>query len=118
MKKLLLNTCLVVFLLILSIDHAFALKCGNDLIREGDTTFKVINILNNNGGKILGKERVGTQHTSGIYTSISGKQYVANYEIVEKWFIRVSSGYGSPYCYELTFIGSVLKEIGSGIECK
>jgi hypothetical protein len=29
-----------------------------------------------------------------------------------------SSGYDRPYCYELTFIGSILKKIGSGVECK
>jgi len=130
MKKLLLYIYLLILLLALSANPAIALRCGNDLITEGDTTSKVKVVLKNNGGEIIEKEYVGSQgdrtinsrtkgtvnlktkrhHTSGSHTSsaVSG----------EKWLISAPSGYGRPYCYELTFVGSVLKEIGSGVECK
>jgi len=118
MKNLLLSFCLIILLLALSVNSAIALKCGNDLIREEDTTWKVATTLNKNGGKVIGKENIGMHTTSGIYTSHSGRQYISNSGLVQKWFVLVPSGYGSPSCYELTFIGSILKEIGSAIECK
>ena len=118
MKKLILSVCLIILLVALSANSAIALKCGNDLIREEDTTWKVETTLKNNGGKIIGRNSVGMHTTSGVYTSHSGRQYVSNSGIIEKWFVSVPSGYGKPYCYELTFIGSILKEIGSGAECK
>ena len=131
MKILLLNIYLIIFLLALSINPAIALRCGNDLIQEGDTTSKVKVVLKSNGGEIVEKEYISSQrdrtkkksqtkgtvnlktkrhHTSGSYTSSAVN--------VEKWLISAPSGYGRPYCYELTFAGSVLKEIGSGVECK
>ena len=118
MKKLLLSTCLIILLVALSANQAIALKCGNDLIREEDTSFKVATTLKNNGGKIIGKENVGMHSTSGIYTSHTGRKYISDSGLVQKWFVIVPSGYGSPSCYELTFIGSILKEIGSAIDCK
>jgi len=117
MKKLLLYIYLIILLLVLSANPAIALKCGNDLIQVGDTTWEVRTALTNNGGKIIGKENAGTHRSSGYYTP-DGMDYIANSEPIEKWFISVPDEPGKPYCYELTFIGSILKKIGSAIECK
>ncbi|MFO7667010.1 MAG: hypothetical protein R6V76_10355 [Desulfobacterales bacterium] len=118
MKKLLLYIYLIIFLLALSVNSAIALKCGNDLIQVGDTTWEVRTALTNNGGKIIGNEKAGTHRTSGYYTLDGGRDYISNSEPIEKWFISIPGENGSPYCYELTFIGPILKKIGSGAECK
>lgn len=122
MKKLLLNLCLIVLFLALSANSAIALRCGNDLIREGDTIMKVMNTLKKNDGEIVEKKHVGAKgdgtinsrnkghNTSGSYTTKTKK--------IEKLFIKIRSGYGRPYCYELTFVSSILKEIGSAIDCE
>ena len=118
MKKLLLNMYLIILLLLLSSNPAIALKCGNDLIQVGDTTWEVRTALTNNGGKITGNENAGTHRSSGFYTSDGGRDYISNSKPIEKWFISVPSEFGKPSCYELTFIGLILKKIGSAIECK
>ena len=118
MKKLLLYIYLIILLLVLSANPAIALKCGNDLIQEGDTTWEVRATLTNNGGKVIGKESMGVQRAPENYASDTGGADISNAKKIEKWFISVPGGFGSPYCYELTFIGSVLKKIGSGVECK
>jgi len=118
MKKLPLYFYLIMLSLVLSANPAIALKCGNDLIQVGDTTWEVRTALTNNSGKIIGTEKTGTHRTSGFYTPDGGRDYISNSEPIEKWFISVSSGDGAPSCYELTFIGSILKKIRSGVECK
>lgn len=130
MKKLPIYSYLVILLLVLTANPAIALRCGNDLIQEGDTTSKVRITLTNNGGEIIEKEYSGAKgdgainskikghSNSGSYTSNKKRRYTSHAEAIEKWFISAPSGYGRPYCYELTFIGSILKEIGTGVECK
>ena len=118
MKILLFYIYLIISLLALSVNSAIALTCGNDLIQVGDTAWEVRNALTNNGGKIIGNEKAGMHRASGYYTPDGGRDYISNSEPIEKWFISVPSGNGMPYCYELTFIGSILKKIGSGAECK
>ena len=118
MKKLLLYIYLTILLLILSANPAIALKCGNDLIQVGDTTWEVRTALTNNGGKIIGKENTGIYRAPGYYTPDGGRDYISNSESIEKWFISVPDGSGSPVCCELTFVGSILKKIGTGGECK
>lgn len=118
MKKLLLYIYFIILLLVLSANPAIALKCGNDLIREGDTTWEVRTMLTNNGGKIIGKENAGVKRAPENYASDTGGADLSNAKLIEKWFISVPGGFGRPSCYELTFIGSILKKIGSGVECK
>jgi len=118
MNKLLIYINLIILLPVLSANAANALKCGNDVIQVGDTTWEVRSALTNNGGKIIGKENAGTQSTSGYYTPDGGRDYISNVEKVDKWIISVPGGDGVPSCYELTFIGPILKKIGSVAECK
>jgi len=118
MKKLPLYISLIILMTVLSANPANAIKCGNDMIQVGDTTWEVRSALTNNGGKIIGKENAGTKSTSGYYTPDGGRDYISNAEKVEKWLISVPGGEGVPSCYELTFVGSILKKIGSGAECK
>lgn len=118
-------------LLILSASPALALRCGNDLINIGDTTMGVMVTLKNNGGEILLKEDLGGksngyissrakghQTPKGSYVVRSKTSYDSKTELIQKWYIKAPAGYGNPYCYELTFVGSVLNEIGDGVECK
>ncbi|MBU1055981.1 MAG: DUF2845 domain-containing protein [Proteobacteria bacterium] len=103
-----------ILLLALTANTAIALRCGNDLIREGDTASEVRITLKNNGGEIIEKSYFTTK------TKISKKSKKKKYtsHTVEKWFVKTPSGYGHPYCYELTFEGSVLEKIGHGVECE
>jgi len=119
MKKLLLYIYLIMLLLALSANPAIALKCGNDLIQEGDTTWEVRTALTNNGWKIIGKENAGINRTSESHTlNDTGRGDISNAKLIEKWFVSIPGESGRPYCCELTFIGSILKKIGSGVECK
>ena len=117
-NKSLLYINLAIILTVLSVNPAIALKCGNDQIQEGDTTWEVRTALTNNGGKITGKETPGAHRSSGYYTSDGGRDYISKSEPIEKWLISVPGEFDRPSCHELTFIGSVLKKIVSGIECK
>ena len=117
MKKLLLYIYLIILLLILSANPAIALKCGNELIQVGDTTWEVRTALTNNGGKIIGKENKGVKRAPDNFDSDAGGADISNAKKIEKWFISLPGGSGGPLCYELTFIGSILKKIGSGVEC-
>jgi len=116
-KKILLYIYLIILLSVLSENPAIALKCGNDQIQEGDTTWEVRTVLTNNGGKIIGKEYTGLKRAPENYASDTGGADISNAKKIEKWFISLPGGSGGPLCYELTFIGPVLKKIGSGVEC-
>ena len=128
MKKYYLDICLIILLLALLANSAFALRCGNDLILIGDTTMKVrLALKSKNCGEIIEKEFAGeTEHRTfnaktkyyPAYSKTKG-HYTSDTKKIEKWFIMVKSSYGGiHYCYELTFVDSKLKEIGSGIKCK
>lgn len=101
-----------ILLLALTANTAIALRCGNDLIQEGDSTSEVRITLENNSGEIIEKSHFTTK------TKISKKSKKYTFQTVEKWFIKAPSGYGHPYCYELTFEDSILEKIGPGVECK
>ena len=116
MKKLLLYVYLIILLSVLSANPAIALKCGNDLIQEGDTTWEVRTVLTNNGGKIIGKEYKGLKRDPDNYNSDSGGG-ISNEKKIEKWIISLPGGSGKPLCCDLTFIGPILKKIGSVVEC-
>ncbi len=115
MKKLPIYVFLMILLSGLGANPAIALRCGNNLIREGDSASEVRIILKNNGGEIIEKTHSGARGSKAVNSKT--KVHSASHS-VEKWFVRAPSGYGRPYCYELTFVGSILEEIGTGIECK
>ena len=106
MKKLLLYIYLIILLLVLSANPAIALKCGNDLIQEGDTTWEVRTMLTNNGGKIIGKEYSGLKRAPDNFDSDAGGADISNAKKIEKWFISLPCGSGGPLCYELTLMVS------------
>jgi hypothetical protein len=116
-NKLLLYIFLILILSVLSANPAIALKCGNDLIQEGDTTWEVRTVLTNNGGKIIEKGYSGLKRAPDNFFSDAGGADISNAKKIEKWFISLPCGSGGPLCYELTFIGPILKKIGSGVEC-
>lgn len=127
MKKYYLNICLIILLLALLANSAFALRCGTALIQVGDTTMKVrIALKSKNCGEIIEKEYVGETENGTFnaktkyYPSYSNTKgnYSSNTKKREKWFIRVKNEYGGSHnCYELIFVDSKLKEIGSFVKC-
>lgn len=80
--------------LVINLNPAYAIRCGNDLIQEGDSTFEVILTLKK-CGNVMEKEMVQSENT---------------YEKIEKWLIRAYE-MGHHYCYELTFKDTKLIEI-------
>jgi len=74
--------------------NAHAIRCNNDLITENDSTFEVVLTLAK-CGSVLDKELIRSADT--------GRK-------IEKWLIRVNE-WGNPYCYELTFVDAVLRDI-------
>lgn len=116
MNKFISYIYLIILLLAITASPAIALRCGNDLILEGDSTLEVRIALKNNGGEIIEKIYPGAKEGLSINSKKRGK-HSSHTGAIEKWFIRSPSGYGRTYCYELTFVGSKLKEIGSGVDC-
>ncbi len=74
--------------------NAYAIRCNNDLISEDDSKFEVVLTLDK-CGSVLEKELIRSEDT---------------HRKVEKWLIRVLE-WGYRYCYELTFVDAVLKDI-------
>lgn len=87
------------------------IRCGNDLISVGDTSFEV-RIKLDLCGSIIEKERVGTT----TETQSEGEKAVAEERNIERWYIRVNEK-GGAYCYPLTFEGGRLLEIGTWRKC-
>ncbi|MGB5155862.1 DUF2845 domain-containing protein [Desulfobacterium sp. N47] len=116
MKKLSIYIYFIILSVALTASTASALRCGNDLISEGDSTSKVRITLKNNGGEIIEKTYSDARGGKSSNSKKKGR-YSSHTGVIEKWFIRAPSGYGRPYCYELTFVGSKLEEIGSGVDC-
>ena len=87
------------------------IRCGNDLISVGDTSFEA-RIKLETCGTVIDKERVGTT----TETQSGGKRAAARERLIERWYIRVHER-GGTYCYPLTFEEGLLKEIGIWRKC-
>ena len=89
------NYILIFLALFLYFDaNAHAIRCSNDLISEDDTKFEVTLTLSK-CGTVLDKELIRSEDTD---------------KKIEKWLIRVLE-MGGRYCYELTFIDTILSDI-------
>jgi len=84
---------LLIMLLNINSASAFAIRCSNDLIREGNSKFEVIMTLKK-CGTILEKELIRSADTN---------------KKIEMWLIQVLE-MGGHYCYELTFKDAILIE--------
>ncbi len=82
--------------------NAHAIRCGNDLISEDDSKFEVVLTLEK-CGSLLGKELIRSADTN---------------RKIEKWLIRVNEWGSNRYCYELTFVDAVLRDIEWIGKCK
>jgi len=80
--------------------NAHALRCHYDLISEDDTKFEVTLTLHK-CGTVLDEEIIRSEDSD---------------QKIEKWLIRVREWAGQ-YCYELTFIDAVLRDIESLGKC-
>ena len=91
------NRIIIVFLIFLTLNinsaFAFAIRCGNDLIQEGDSKFEVIMTLKK-CGTVLEKELIRSEDTN---------------KKIEIWLVRVLE-MGGHYCYELIFKDAIMTE--------
>ena len=91
--------------------HA-GIRCENDLISPGETTFEV-QVKLGKCGEVLNKEVVGTQTTK---EKKADDKVEEKEKVVERWYIRVQER-GGMYCYPLTFEDGLLTNIGNWTKC-
>jgi hypothetical protein len=99
-----------------------SLRCGNDLIYVGDVAYVVERKLAG-CGEILSRAVVGERKVRefipwGHPFSTNERRYgryAMRTVLIETWFVRVDSY--TDYCYELTFEGGRLSEIGDFQQC-
>ena len=89
------SVILVISCSFIMVNTVFALRCGNDLVSEGDRKFEVLNKC----GEPFSKEVVG-------YTITNDKKRELK---IEEWVYGPKDGYYNL----LIFIGGILKEIKS-----
>ena len=104
-------------ILVLAFGQATAgIRCGNDFISPGDSTFEVT-LKMEKCGEIMGKENVSKETTT---TKEHGPgrdtRKIEVEKMIERWYIRVQEQ-GGKYCYPLTFEEGILKEIGNWKKC-
>ena len=110
-------SCLTFCFLILFLSiPAFAIRCGNDVIRTGQSIFEVTMIINQQEcGEIISKEDLSYK----VKKKINDKETKTTYKKGEKWFVRIKTSWGnSAYCYEFTFRGTLLEKISTPISCQ
>jgi hypothetical protein len=88
------------------------IRCGNDLITIGETSFEVLTKLEA-CGHLIDKEPVATR----TETDRSDQEETSEEHLIERWYIRVDEK-GGGYCYPLTFEEGILKEIGGWHQCE
>jgi len=114
-KRPLLALCAIVW--VSALGHAAAdIRCGNDFISPGDSTFEVT-IKMGKCGEILGKENVGKETTTTKEHGPGRDTTKTEVEkMIERWYIQVQEQ-GGKYCYPLTFEEGILKKIGNWKKC-
>lgn len=111
MKTTALAFLLTVLTLYICPAHA-GIRCENDIISLGETTFEV-QVKLSKCGEVLNKEVVGTQTTK---EKKADDKVEEKEKVVERWYIRVKER-GGMYCYPLTFEDGLLKNIGNWSKC-
>jgi hypothetical protein len=92
------------------------IRCGNDFISPGDSTFEVT-LKMQKCGEIVGKENVGKETTTTKEYGPGRDTMKTEVEkMVERWYVRVQE-HGGKYCYPLTFEEGILKKIGNWKQC-
>jgi hypothetical protein len=98
--------------MVLSVVSAHAgIRCGDDLIAVGETSFEV-QIKLESCGSVIAKKQVG----KSTETKKKGDTDVEKERLVERWYIRVNER-GGTYCYPLIFEQGLLNEIGNWRQC-
>jgi hypothetical protein len=99
-----------------------SLRCGNDLIRIGDVAYVVERKLDDCGEilsrAVTGERKVREWTPWGHPFSTNDRRYgryAMRTVLIETWFVRIDSY--TDYCYELTFEGGRLIEIGDFQQC-
>jgi hypothetical protein len=108
----LLNSALSLMISILCVYPVHAgIRCENDIISTGETTFEVEFKLKK-CGEVLSKEIVRKETTK----EITADKNVKEEKLIEQWHIRVNER-GVMYCYPLTFESGRLVDIGRWNKC-
>lgn len=111
--KVLFSSILMAAIILSASPTLAGIRCGNDIISIGDTSFEVMAKISR-CGEVLSKETVGKE-TSIENGSTTGDK-IKKVRVVELWYVRVKEGSNS-YCYPLTFEEGRLKNIGSWKRC-
>ena len=89
--------------------HA-GIRCANDIISKGDTTFEV-ELKLKECGEVIDKQVIRKE---SVKKNDVEKRKEETY--IDRWYIRVREQ-GGKYCYPLVFEEGVLKEIGNWKRC-
>ncbi len=99
-----------------------SLRCGNNLIYVGDVAYVVERKLEGCGEilsrAVTGERKVREYMPWGHPFSTNDRRYgryAKRTVVIETWFVRIDSY--TDYCYELTFEGGKLIEIGDFQQC-
>jgi hypothetical protein len=102
------------------------IRCGNDLISEGDTAFDVAIRMRNCEGEIVGRQTIGERGTGHVEmnttyqnrgkTSYSEGTIYAKSAVEERWYVRLKEG-AYHYCYRFLFLRGTLEKIEGWERC-
>jgi hypothetical protein len=111
----------ILSLAIFSPPPAEAIRCGDLLIREGDTAYEVRTTLaNQNCGAVVSETTVALEREGrriGEDGEAEDRRYRETVRPVRRWIIRVQNIGGVFYCYPLRFRSGIVEEIGIGRRC-
>lgn len=106
MKQMLIGAGVVVAVLMMTTVSAFSLRCGNNLVSEGDLKHQVL----------LSCSEPVSKEVIGYIDRVENEERIRVMKI-EEWIVEVDS-YGSVYYYSLVFEGNALVEIKAAGEKK
>jgi hypothetical protein len=117
MKKALILT--LMFLMVCPSILNARIRCGNDTISIGDSTYRVTKKLKN-CGEILDKEVIETTAEGTMsydpYTDSTNVNYKEDRIKRERWWIKIEERGGS-YCYPLIFESGKLMKVERWEKC-
>ena len=99
------------------------IRCGNNLISKGDSSFEVKYRLRQ-CGELIGKEVIQENSEGSFSANVQHKKnrsrvngnFQSETELTERWFIVINTR-GGDYCWTVIFKGGVLYEFEDWERC-